>query len=117
MKVAEYHRQGLKHRVDTPPEGYIPLGTARDGGHRVSFYARVQKGHLAHVVHTGSKRCRKLLALADVAAARLQGQPYPGYTLKARELLDFFREERDKAKMTQRVHLVLRALGLAEDGA
>ncbi len=113
MKVAEYHKSGLKHRVDAPPEGYVLLGEARDGGHRVAFYGKVQEGRLERVVHTGSKRCRKLLALADVAAERLQGQPYPGYQLALEDLLAFFAGEKDRAKMEARGRLVLRALGLA----
>ena len=114
MRVAEYHRQGLQRRVDAAPEGWQPLGQAREGGHWVAFYAQVQDGRLARVVHTGSRRCRKLLALADVAAQRLEGQPYPGYTLDPAALLAFFAEEKDRAKMQARAALVLRALGLVE---
>ncbi len=118
MKVAEYHRQGLRHRVDAVPEGFVPLGAeAREGAHRVAFYAQVADGRLARVVHTGSKRCRKLLALADVAAERLEGQPAQGYRLTADELLAAFAEERDRAKMRARAALVLRALGLDSGSA
>ena len=113
MKVAAYHRQVLRHRVEAPPDGFVPLGQmAHEGGHRVAFFARIEDGRLAEVVHTGSKRCRKLLALADLAAERLQGQPASGYTLDANALLAFFAEERDRAKMQARLALVLRALGL-----
>ncbi len=113
MRVAEYHRRGLQRRVEAAPEGFVPLGAeARDGVHRVAFYAQVADGRLARVVHTGSKRCRKLLALADWAAQRLEGQPYPGYRLSAEDLLRAFAEEKDWAKMQARAALVLRALGL-----
>ncbi len=116
MKVAEYHRMGLKHRVDAPPEGYQPLGTeAREGGHRVAFFARVEAGRLADVRFTASRRCRKLLALADVAAERLRGQPATGFSLRAEDLLALFAEEKDRAKMEARARLILRALqGQAE---
>ncbi len=111
MKVADYHRQGLKHWVDAPPEGYQPLGTeAQAGGHRVAFFARVEEGRLADVVFTASRRCRKLLALADVAAKRLQGQSATGFSLRAEDLLSFFAEEKDRAKMEARVQLILQAL-------
>lgn len=111
MKVAEYHKQGLQHRVEEAPEGYQPLGEeAREGGHRVAFFARVVDGRLADVVHTGSRRCRKLLALADLAAERLRGQPADDYALDGGDLLAFFGEERDRAKMEARVALILRAL-------
>ncbi len=115
MKVAEYHRQGLRHYVDAPPEGYQPLGAeARQGVHRVAFFAQVAEGHLADVRFTSSKRCRKLMALADLAAERLQGQPYPGFHLDADNLLAFFGEERDKAKMAERLRLIFTALGLTQ---
>ena len=111
MKVAEYHRQGLRYWVEEPPEGFAPLGReAREGGHRVAFFARVEAGRLAEVVFHSSRRCRKLLALADVAAERLRGQPAQGYSLDAEELLNFFAEERDRAKMQARVELILQAL-------
>ena len=111
VKVAEYHRQGLKHRVETPPDGYMLLGReVREGGHRVAFFARVEDDHLADVVYTSSKRCRKLMALADLAAEYLIGQPYPGYRLDPDALLAFFGEERDRAKMQDRVRLILDAL-------
>ncbi len=114
MKVAAYHQQGLHHWVSEPPEGFLPLGReAREGGHRVAFFARVAHGRLAEVVFHSSRRCRKLLALADVAAERLRGQPAQGYTLDPEALLDFFAEERDRAKMQARAHLILQALDLA----
>ncbi len=114
MKVADYHRRGLRHRVEARPDGFVLLGQeVREGGYRVAFYAQVADGRLQRVVHTGSKRCRKLLALADVAAARLEGQPIPGYHLRAEDLLGVFAEERDQAKMRARAALVLRALALA----
>ena len=114
MKVAEYHRQGLRHWVDAAPEGFVPLGReVREGGHRVAFFARVEDGRLADVVFHASRRCRKLLALADVAAERLQGQPSEGYALDADALLAHFAEERDREKMQARVRLIFQALGLA----
>ncbi len=113
MKVADYHRQGLRRYVDAPPEGYQPLGEeARRGVHRVAFFAQVADGQLADVRFTSSKRCRKLLALADVAAERLQGQPAQGFHLEADDLLAFFAEERDKAKMAERLSLIFEALHL-----
>ena len=113
MKVAEYHRQGLRRYADAPPQGYHPLGTeARRGVHRVAFFAQIANGQLADVRFTSSKRCRKLLALADLAAERLQGQPAQGFHLAADDLLAFFAEERDKAKMAERLSLVFEALGL-----
>ncbi len=111
MKVAEYHRQGLKHWVEAPPEGYRPLGAeARDGGHRVAFFARVEGDRLADVKFTASRRCRKLLALADLAAERLRGQPATGFALATDDLLAFFAEEKDRAKMEARARLVQQAL-------
>ncbi len=114
MKVAEYHRQGLHWRVDTAPKDYQLLGEARKDGHSVAFWAKVEDGRLADVRYTSSRRCRKLMALADVAAERLRGQLYPGFRLTEADLLTLFGEERDKAKMSARAQLILKALGLAE---
>ena len=115
MKVADYHRQGLRRYVDAPPEGYQPLGEeARRGVHRVAFFAQVADGQLADVRFTSSKRCRKLLALADVTAERLVGQPYPNFRLDVNGLLAFFAEERDQAKMADRASLIAEALHLQE---
>ena len=112
MKVADYHRQGLRHWANEVPAGFVPLGQeAREGSHRVAFFARVEEGRLAEVVATGSRRCRKLMALADLAAGRLQGQPAQGYALDADALLTFFAEERDREKMHARVRLIQHALG------
>ena len=111
MKVAEYHRQGVRHWVAEPPPGYVPLGAeARNKNHRVAFWGQVEAGHLRAVRFTSSRRCRKLLALADVAAERLRGQPYPGYTLDAEAVLAFFAEERDQQKMADRMALIMQAL-------
>ncbi len=111
MKVAEYHREGLKHWVEAPPAGYQPLGTEiREGGHRVAFFARIENDRLADVKFTASRRCRKLLALADVAAEWLRDQPPTGFTLQAEDLLAFFAEEKDRDKMEARVRLILQAL-------
>ncbi len=114
MKVADYHRQGLRRYVGAPPEGYRPLGTeARRGAHRVAFFGRVADGRLEDVRFTSSRRCRKLLALADLAAERLQGQPFPDFRLDPAELQAFFAEERDQAKMADRADLIAEALGLS----
>ena len=117
MKVAEYHRRGLQHFTPTPPTHAVPLGTeARDGVHRVAFFGQISPdGRLTSVFYTASKRCRKLLALADVAATRLEGQPAEAYTLHPQELLDAFAEERDQQKMQARIALILQALNLSED--
>ncbi len=111
MKVSEYHKQGLKNWVDEKPEGYERLGQeARSGVHRVSFFARIADGKLADVRFNSSRRCRKLLALADLAAEKLRGQPADDYSLEPEELLNFFAEERNKETMRARVDLILQAL-------
>jgi len=111
MKVSDYHKQGLKHWVDEKPEGYDLLGQeARSGVHRLSFFARTSDGKLADVRFNSSRRCRKLLALADLAAEKLRGQPADSYSLDRDELLGFFTEERNKATMNERADLILQAL-------
>jgi hypothetical protein len=113
MRVKTYHEQGLKHRVEMPPEGYESLGAAEEKGHRVAFFGRVEEGHLKDVVYTSSKRCKKLMALADVVADRLKGQPRQGFRVDPEEVLGVFQEERDREKMGARMALILRALELS----
>ncbi len=110
MDVKTYVSRGLPHRVETPPEGYVLLGEARDRGHRVAFHARVENGVLAHVVFTSTKRCKKLMALADRVCTLLEGQPAGDFTINPDAVLDFFQDERDQEKLRKRMDLILRAL-------
>ena len=110
MDVKTYVAGGLAHRVETPPEGYVALGEAREGGHRVAFYARVENGALAHVVFTSTKRCKKLMALADRVCTLLEGQTAGEFTIDPDAVLGFFQDERDQEKLRKRMDLILRAL-------
>lgn len=110
MDVKTYVARGLPHRVEAPPEGYVTLGEAHEGGHRVAFYARVENGMLAHVVFTSTKRCKKLMALANRMCELLEGQPSENPAIKPEEVLAFFEEEREKEKLQRRMDLILRAL-------
>ena len=109
MDVKTYVARGLAHRVETPPEGYVTLGEAHEGGHRVAFYARVENGVLAHVVFTSTKRCKKLMALADRMCEVLEGQG-ENPTFQPEAVLAFFADERDQEKLRKRMDLILRAL-------
>ncbi|NPA26797.1 MAG: hypothetical protein GXO36_04285 [Chloroflexi bacterium] len=112
MRVRDYHANpGIRYWVPEPPAGYQPLGTeARQGGHRVAFWAKVEDHTLQDVRFTASRRCRKLLALADVVADRLRGQPYPDCRWDPEAVLATFAEERDQAKLRDRLALIQQAL-------
>ncbi len=111
MTVREYlNTHGTPHRVETPPEGAWLLGEAREGGHRVAFWAKEENGTLTQVVFSSSKRCKKLLALADRVCTLLAGQPASGFRLDPEDVLAFFQEERDREKLRMRLDLILRAL-------
>ncbi|NPA06377.1 MAG: hypothetical protein GXO54_03130 [Chloroflexi bacterium] len=112
MRVRDYHNDpGIRFWVPEPPQGYQPLGPeVREGGHRIAFWARVVDGHLEDVRFTASRRCRKLLALADVVAERLRGQPYRACSWDPAAVLATFADERDQGKLRARLDLIRRAL-------
>ncbi len=102
MKVSEYHRRGLKHFVDSEPR-FAKKGEAREGVHRLTLYILPD----GKCVFNASRRCKKLLAIADFACDY--------YSLNGRfppedEILEFFREEKDRTKMKARIEILKKAI-------
>jgi len=113
MKVADYHKNGLKNFVDSKPEGFEVLGSAKEGIHRVECYIKAENGKVLDAKFNASKRCKKLLAVADVICEKLKGQDLNNIEINSDEILEFFNEEKDKDKMLNRINIVLKALGKA----
>lgn len=111
MKVSEYHKQGLKNFVDQKPEGYEVLGSAKEGVHKVEFYIKTDGDKITDVKFNSSKRCKKLMAIADLVAEKLKGQNIKDIKINPQEILDFFKEEKEKDKMENRLSIILKAIG------
>ena len=110
MKVSEYHKKGLKNFVDQKPEGYEILGSAKEGIHRVEFYIRKNNGKISDAKFSSSKRCKKLMAVADHVAEKLKNQNVSSIKIDPQEILDFFKEEKEQDKMRNRLEIVLQAV-------
>ncbi len=109
MKVSEYHKQGLKNFVEEEPQGYVKLGEAKEGVHRVACYVKYEDDKIVDAKFTASKRCKKLLAIADYVCEQLkEGRK----DITKEEILQFFKEEKDKEKLKARFNLVKKAAGL-----
>ena len=109
MKVSEYHKQGLKNFVEEEPQGYKKLGEAKEGVHRVACYIKEDDGKIVDAKFTASKRCKKLLAIADYVCELLKNGEKD---ITEEKVLSFFKEEKDKDKMKARFKLVKQAAGL-----
>ena len=112
MKASEYHKQGLKNRVEEQPEGYQLLGSYKEGANQVSCFAKVENGKIVDAKYTSSKRCKNLMAIADVICEKLKGQNLDTISIDKDEILEFFKEEKEKDKMENRINIVLKALNL-----
>ncbi|WP_457640195.1 nicotinate phosphoribosyltransferase [Persephonella sp.] len=112
MKVSEYHKQGLKHFTEEKPADYKSIGSAKEGVHRIEFFIKEENGIIKDAKFTASKRCKKLLAVADLTAEMLKGQPADKYSIDREKILQFFKEEKEKGKMENRLSIVTKALGI-----
>ncbi len=112
MKVSEYHKQGLKNRVEEQPEGYQILGSHKEGVHQVTCFVKVEDDKIIDAKYTSSKRCKKLMAVADVICEKLKSQNIDNISIDKNEILEFFKEEKEKDKMENRIDIVLKALNL-----
>ncbi len=110
MKVSEYHKEGLKNFVEQKPEGYEVLGSAKEGGHRVEFYVKEENGKILDAKFSSSKRCKKLMAIADLIAEKIKGQGINSIKIDPEDILDFFKEEKEQEKMRNRLGIILKAL-------
>ena len=112
MKAGEYVKSGLKNFVEEIPPTYENLGSAKEGCHRVEFYGRVENGVLKDVKYNSSKRCKKLLAIADLVAEKLKGQKVDNFKFNDDDILEFFDEKKDKKKMEDRLSIIKKALNI-----
>ncbi len=112
MKVSEYIKQGLKNRVDNPPEDYQLLGSHKEGAHKVECFVKVDNGKIVDAKYTSSKRCKKLMAIADYVCELIKGQSINNLYIDDEKILSFFKEERDREKMKNRLDIVKKALGI-----
>ncbi len=112
MKVADYIKNGLKNRVEEKPEGYEILGEAKEGIHKVICFGKIKDGRIIDAKYTSSKRCKKLMAVADLVCDKIKNQIIGNISVDEDEVLSFFKEEKDKEKLKNRLGIVLKALNL-----
>ena len=112
MKVSDYHKKGLKNFVDVLPEGYKLLGKAQEGVHKVECYIKEKKGKIVDAKFNSSKKCKKLMAIADLVCEKLKGQNINSIKINDDDILNFFKEEKDKDKMLNRLNIVKKAIGV-----
>jgi NifU-like protein involved in Fe-S cluster formation len=110
MKVSEYHKKGLNNFVDDMPEGFELLGSAKEGVHKIECYIKKEGDKIIDAKFNSSKRCKKLMAIADLVCEKLKGQNLNNITIDENEILEFFKEEKDKEKMKNRLGIVLKAI-------
>jgi len=110
LKVSDYVKNGLNNFVEERPENYESLGSAKEGIHRIEIYVKRAGNKIIDAKFNASKRCKKLLAVADVITEQLKGQEIGKINVHPEEILEFFAEEKDKEKMKNRISIVLKAL-------
>lgn len=113
MKVGEYVERGLKNLVDQAPEGYQQLSKARSGCHVVEAYVRKDGDRIEDIKFKVTKRCKKLLAVADYAAEKIRQTGKLEFDHQ--EILEFFGDEKEKDKLLDRINLVRSAIGQGKD--
>jgi len=110
MKVSEYHKKGLRNFVEEKPKNFQILGSAKEGIHRVECYVQIENNKIIDAKFNASKRCKKLLAVADIICEKLKNQEIDKIDINPDEILEIFNEEKDKEKMRNRINIVLKAL-------
>ncbi|MBX0310809.1 MAG: nicotinate phosphoribosyltransferase, partial [Sulfurihydrogenibium sp.] len=104
MKVKDYVETGLKNFVEVIPADYKEVGKCKSGCHVVSFYAKEENGKIADVKFNSSKRCKKLLAVADYITEIIKQKGEVEF--KDEEVLDFFKDEKEIEKVKDRLEIV-----------
>ncbi len=112
MKVSEYIKKDLKNRVESVPEGYELLGSAKEGVHKVECYIKKEGNKIIDAKYTSSKRCKKLMAIADLVCEKIKGQEVGKININDEEIINFFSEEKEKDKLQNRLNIVKKALGI-----
>ena len=112
MKVAEYHKQGIKNFIEKKPSDYNLLGKASEGIHRIEIYVKTSGNKILDAKFNSSKRCKKLLALADILVKKLKNQKSDSILISQEEVLDIFKEEKDKEKLKKRLSIIMKAINI-----
>ncbi len=112
MKVAEYVNEGLKNMVEEVLDGY-KVGEFKSGCHKVSMLLKVERGKIKDCKFTATKRCKKLLAVADYVCETIKGKSVKNLSISDEEIVNFFGEEKEKDKIKNRAEIVLNALNEA----
>lgn len=109
MKVSEYVEKGIKNIVKEEPEGYEEVGKEKSSCHTVSVYVKRSGDRIEDVKIKATNRCKKLLAISDYVAEKMK--EIGKLEFEEQELLEFFKEEKEKEKMIDRINLLKTALG------
>lgn len=110
MNASQYVENGLKNYVEVVPEGYRDLGKCKRGCHSLNFFVKEENGKIVDVKFTASKRCKKLLAVADYVSSLIKEKGKIDF--KDKEVLEFFKEEKEIDKLKERLKLVKEALNI-----
>jgi hypothetical protein len=109
MKVSEYHKKGLKNFVNQEEiEGYEVLGEAKEKVHRVKCFVKKEQNKIVDAKFTASKRCKKLLAIADLVCEKIKEKG--DLNINFDEILEHFKEEKEQDKMEARLNIVKKAV-------
>jgi len=113
LKVSEYIKNGLKNFVENlPPEDYQLLGEAQEKIHKIRCFAKINNDIIEDAKFNSSKRCKKLLSIADFICEKIKNQKLNEIKINDNDILEFFKEEKDREKLIQRLILIKKALGL-----
>jgi len=110
LKVSEYIKSGLKNYLENITSDYKLLGEAQEKIHKIRCFIKVEDNIITDVKFNSSKRCKKLMAIADLVCEKLKGQNLNQLSIDEKEILSFFEEEKDKDKLSERLNLVKKAI-------
>ena len=110
MKVSDYIKSGLKNFTEENPADYQLLGEAQEKIHKVKCFVKVDNDLIIDAKFNSSKRCKKLMAIADLICEKLKGQNISSISINDNEILEFFNEEKEKNKLIDRINLVKGAI-------
>ena len=110
MKVKDYVENGLKHFLEDVPADYKEVGKCKSGCQSVGFYIKEEDKKITDVKFSSSKRCKKLLAVADYVAEIVKSKGKIEF--EDEEILKFFKDEKEIDKVRDRLEIVKKALNV-----
>jgi len=99
--------------VEEAVDGYNKTGEFKSGCHRVNLMLKVERGKVKDCKFIATKRCKKLLAVADYVCESVKGKSVKSLTLTEEDIVNFFGDEKEKDKIRNRAEIVLNALNNA----